>query len=87
LNSLSVNILLQKLAITVTVGSLLFSSPTVAQVRKLLPFVDYLVDVGPNEFRKSHPSFPSECASRWDFLLDLDFNVTLTASDTALWMV
>jgi len=31
-NSLSVNTLLQKLAITVTVGSLLFSSPTVAQV-------------------------------------------------------
>ncbi len=32
LNSLSVNRLLQKLAITVTVASLLFSSPTVAQV-------------------------------------------------------
>jgi hypothetical protein len=31
-NSLSVKILLRKLAITVTVGSLLFSSPTVAQV-------------------------------------------------------
>jgi hypothetical protein len=30
MNTLSVNILLQKLAITVTVGSLLFSSPTVA---------------------------------------------------------
>ena len=54
---------------------------------ELLPFANYLVDVGPNEFRKSHPSFPSERASRWDFLLDLDFNVTLTASDTALWMV
>ena len=32
MRSLSVNILLQKMAITVTVGSLLFSSPTIAQV-------------------------------------------------------
>ena len=32
MNSLTVKILLQKLAITVTVGGLLFSSPTVAQV-------------------------------------------------------
>jgi hypothetical protein len=34
---------------------------------ELLPFANYLVDVGPNEFRKSHPSFHSERAIALEF--------------------
>jgi hypothetical protein len=48
-----------------------------------LPFANYLVDVGPNEFRKSHPSFPSE-VHRAGISFWICFNVTLTANDTAL---
>ncbi|MGH7935727.1 MAG: hypothetical protein ACREF8_01810, partial [Chthoniobacterales bacterium] len=48
--------------------------------RKLLPFVDYLVDVGPNEFRKTHQSFPGELYRAGVFLLELVFSITPTAA-------